>query len=253
MSVTGAARGTSQRRLFYRCGASIYRGRGRLGAVRSVCRTAGLGVGRAIVCSHPGRVLLHGGVARSIVGAPPRCEAKSNQYTEPVRSHPGRVLLQGGGDAFDCRSTASVRSEVKPIHRARPVRTRGGCSYLLSVAGQTTIEALFINGVLAVEFAGPAAFGVGLEAAFEIFREIFQATGVALAFRYGVGRHRLDEVCLLVFPQAGKEVDDTDYNGRPYQPADDSAAKGLFRFFLGDSALVNTIHDILHCSYCWSS
>src|SRR5690606_11152399 len=77
----------------------------------------------------PGAGAPTGGVARSIVGAPPRCEAKSNQYTEPVRSHPGRVLLQGGGDAFDCRSTASVRSEVKPIHRARPVRTRGGCSY----------------------------------------------------------------------------------------------------------------------------
>src|SRR5690554_2344956 len=45
------------------------------------------------LCSHPGRVLLQGGVARSIVGAPPRCEAKANQYTEPVRSHPGRVLL----------------------------------------------------------------------------------------------------------------------------------------------------------------
>src|SRR5690606_19818874 len=36
------------------------------------------------------------GVTRSIVGAPPRCEAKSNQYTEPVRSHPGRMLLHGG-------------------------------------------------------------------------------------------------------------------------------------------------------------
>src|SRR5690554_5991693 len=68
------------------------------------------------------------GVTRSIVGAPPRCEAKANQYTEPVRSHPGRVLLQGGGDAFSCRSTASVRSEGKPKHRACPVRTRGGCS-----------------------------------------------------------------------------------------------------------------------------
>src|SRR5690606_852600 len=234
MSVTGAARGTSQRRLFYRCGASIYRGRGRLGAVRSVCRTAGLGVGRAGVCSHPGRMLLRGGdafdcrstasvrsevrsthrarpfapgagaptgwggafdcrstasvrsegkpkhracpirtrggcasgwggafdcrstasvrsegkpihraclirtrggcsyrveVTRSVVGAPPRCEAKANQYTEPVRSHPGRVLLQGGGDAFSCRSTASVRSEGKPIHRASPIRTRGRRAY----------------------------------------------------------------------------------------------------------------------------
>src|SRR5690606_7884202 len=120
MSVTGAARGTSQRRLFYRCGASIYRGRGRLGAVRSVCRTAGLGVGRAIVCSHPGRVLLRGGVARSIVGAPPRCEAKANQYTEPALFAPGAGAPTGWGGAFDCRSTASVRSEVNTIHRARP-------------------------------------------------------------------------------------------------------------------------------------
>src|SRR5690606_14763950 len=143
---------------------------------------------------------------------------------------PGAGAPTGWGDAFDCRSTASVRSEVKPIHRARPVRTRGGCSTLLSVAGPKAVETLVINGVLAVVFTRPAAFGVGLEAAFEIFREIFQPTGVALAFRYGVGRHRLNEVCLLVFPQAGKEVDDTDYNGRPYQPADDSAAKGLFRF-----------------------
>src|SRR5690606_16903468 len=78
------------------------------------------------VRSHPGRVLLQGGVTRSIVGAPPRCEAKSDQYTEPVRSHPGRVLLQGGGDAFDCRSTASVRSEGKPIHRARPFAPGAG-------------------------------------------------------------------------------------------------------------------------------
>src|SRR5690554_5177192 len=146
MSVTGAARGTSQRRLFYRCGASIYRGRGRLGAVRSVCRTAGLGVGRAGVCSHPGRVLLQGGVARSIVGAPPRCEPSQTNTPSPSHSHPGRVLLHGGvtrsivgapprckakanqytepalfapgagaptwwGGAFDCRSTASVRTE----------------------------------------------------------------------------------------------------------------------------------------------
>src|SRR5690606_41409436 len=53
-------------------------------------------------------------------------------YDDPVPSQPstlslhdalpisGRVLLHGGGDAFDGRSTASVRSEVKPIHRARP-------------------------------------------------------------------------------------------------------------------------------------
>src|SRR5690606_26829778 len=44
----------------------------------------------------------------------------------PSRSHPGRVLLQGGGGAFDGRSTASVRSEVKPIHRARPFAPGAG-------------------------------------------------------------------------------------------------------------------------------
>src|SRR5690554_3525053 len=132
MSVTGAARGTSQRRLFYRCGASIYRGRGRLGAVRSVCRTAGLGVGRAIVCSPPGRMLLHGGVARSIVGAPPRCEAKADQHTEPVRSHPGRVLLQGGV----ARSIVGAPPRCEPSQTntpSPPIRTRGGCSYRVEV------------------------------------------------------------------------------------------------------------------------
>src|SRR5690554_4995133 len=70
------------------------------------------------------------GVTRSIVGAPPRCEAKSNQYTEPALFAPGADVPTGwGGDAFDCRSTASVRSEGKPIHRACLIRTRGGCSY----------------------------------------------------------------------------------------------------------------------------
>src|SRR5690606_35706796 len=45
--------------------------------------------------SHPGRVLLRCEVvAASFVGAPPRCE-----------------------------------SEVRPRHRASPIRTRGGCSY----------------------------------------------------------------------------------------------------------------------------
>src|SRR5690606_40417825 len=38
----------------------------------------------------------------------------------PYHSHPGRVLLQGGGDAFSCRSTASVRTEsnqyTEPAH-----------------------------------------------------------------------------------------------------------------------------------------
>src|SRR5690606_1977613 len=69
------------------------------------------------------------GVTRSVVGAPPRCEAKANQYTEPALFAPGAGAPTGWGDAFSCRSTASVRSEGKPIHRACPVRTRGGCSY----------------------------------------------------------------------------------------------------------------------------
>src|SRR5690554_3487414 len=81
------------------------------------------------LCSHPGRVLLQGGVARSIVGAPPRCEAKANQNTEPAPFAPGAGAPTGWGGAFDCRSTASVRSEGKPIHRACLIRTRGGCSY----------------------------------------------------------------------------------------------------------------------------
>src|SRR5690606_37931777 len=80
-----------------------------------------------------GRMLLQGGVARSMVGAPPRCEAKSNQYTEPLPFAPGAGAPTGWGDAFDCRSTASWRSEVKPIHRARTIRTRGGCSYRVGV------------------------------------------------------------------------------------------------------------------------
>src|SRR5690554_1291095 len=85
------------------------------------------------LCSHPGRMLLHGGVARSIVGAPPRCEAKANQYTEPAPFAPGAGAPTWWGDGFDCRSTASVRSEGKPIHRARTIRTRGGCSYRVGV------------------------------------------------------------------------------------------------------------------------
>src|SRR5690606_9214909 len=95
----------------------------RLGAKRRQTNTPSLPY------SHPGRVLLQGGVARSIVGAPPRCEAKANQNTEPAPFAPGAGAPTGWGDAFDCRSTASVRSEGKPIHRACLIRTRGGGSY----------------------------------------------------------------------------------------------------------------------------
>src|SRR5690554_3681451 len=81
----------------------------------------------------PGAGAPTGGVTRSIVGAPPRCEAKANQNTEPAPFAPGAGAPTGRGDAFDCRSTASVRSEGKPKHRACPVRTRGGCSYRVEV------------------------------------------------------------------------------------------------------------------------
>src|SRR5690606_40533200 len=60
----------------------------RLGAKRSQTKTPSL------PCSHPGRVLLRGGVARSIVGAPPRCEPSQTNTPSPPCSHPGRVLLQ---------------------------------------------------------------------------------------------------------------------------------------------------------------
>src|SRR5690554_323609 len=163
MSVTGAARGTSQRRLFYRCGASIYRGRGRLGAVRSVCRTAGLGVGRAIVCSHPGRVLLRGGVARSIVGAPPRCEAKANQYTEPALFAPGADAPTGWGDAFDCRSTASVRSEGKTNTRSLPCSHPG--RVLLQDGGTRSIVGAPPRcEAKANQYTEPALFAPGADA-----------------------------------------------------------------------------------------
>src|SRR5690554_1639521 len=46
-----------------------------------------------------------------------------------VRTRGGCSYRWGG--AFDCRSTASVRSEVRSIHRARLIRTRGGCSYMV--------------------------------------------------------------------------------------------------------------------------
>src|SRR5690606_5136750 len=85
------------------------------------------------VRSYPGRVLLQGGGARWVGGAPPRWEAKENQENRAGPFAPGAGAPTGWGGAFDCRSTASVRSEVKPIHRARTIRTRGGCSYRVGV------------------------------------------------------------------------------------------------------------------------
>src|SRR5690554_6775004 len=84
------------------------------------------------LCSHPGRVLLRGGGAfdcRSTASV--RSEVRSTHRARPLA--PGAGAPTGWGGAFDCRSTASVRSEVKPKHRACPVRTRGGCSYRVGV------------------------------------------------------------------------------------------------------------------------
>src|SRR5690606_11730921 len=74
----------------------------------------------------PGAGAPTGGVTRSIVGAPPRCEAKANQNTEPALFAPGADAPTRWGGAFDGRSTASVRSEGKPIHRARPFAPGAG-------------------------------------------------------------------------------------------------------------------------------
>src|SRR5690606_25239726 len=92
----------------------------RLGAKRRQTNTPSL------PHSHPGRVLLRGGVVRSIVGAPPRCEAKANQYTEPVRSHPGRVLLRGEVARSIVGAPPRCENGVKPQHRARPFAPGAG-------------------------------------------------------------------------------------------------------------------------------
>src|SRR5690554_3207679 len=93
--------------------------------------------------SHPTRVLLQSisGVGVQCpewdlvlpVGAPPRCEPQSSQDSEPAaHSHPTRVLLQsisgvevqypGKGSGFTCRSTAPVRTGIKPNLRTSPIR-----------------------------------------------------------------------------------------------------------------------------------
>src|SRR5690606_852601 len=99
----------------------------RLGAKRRQTNTPSPSVRTRGGCSY--RV----GVTRSVVGAPPRCEAKANQYTEPPPFAPGAGAPTGWGGALDLKSTASVRSEGKPIHRACLIRTRGGCSYRVGV------------------------------------------------------------------------------------------------------------------------
>src|SRR5690554_2749784 len=121
---------------------------------------AAVGVCRVVCVRTRGGCSYRVEVTRSVVGAPPRCEAKANQNTEPAPFAPGAGAPTGWGGAFDCRSTASVRSEVKPKHRACPIRTRGGCSYRVGVtrsvvgapprceakANQYTEPALFASG-----------------------------------------------------------------------------------------------------------
>src|SRR5690606_18804782 len=91
-------------------------------------------------CGPGGRLFAPGAGAPTWWGGAFDCRStasvrsESNQYTEPALFAPGAGAPTGWGDAFDCRSTASVRSEGKPIHRACPVRTRGGCSYRVGVA-----------------------------------------------------------------------------------------------------------------------
>src|SRR5690554_5839939 len=53
-----------------------------------------------------------------------RSEGKPIHRARPFA--PGAGAPTGWGDAFDCRSAASVRSEVKPIHRARPFAPGAG-------------------------------------------------------------------------------------------------------------------------------
>src|SRR5690554_5984750 len=55
-------------------------------------RSEGKPIHRACLIRTRGGCSYRVGVTRSIVGAPPRCEAKSDQYTEPAHSHPGREI-----------------------------------------------------------------------------------------------------------------------------------------------------------------
>src|SRR5690606_21233566 len=75
------------------------------------------------------------------------------------------VRTRGGcsyrwGDAFDCRSTASVRSEGKPKHRACPIRTRGGCSYRVGVT-RSIVGAPPRCEAKANQYTEPALFAPG--------------------------------------------------------------------------------------------
>src|SRR5690554_6511113 len=74
---------------------------------------AAVGVCRVVCVRTRGGCSYGGGVARSIVGAPPRCEASQTNTPSLPRSHPGRVLLQGGG----------TRSVVGAPPRCEPSQT----------------------------------------------------------------------------------------------------------------------------------
>src|SRR5690554_3468692 len=158
-------------------------------------RSEGKPIHRACLIRTRGGCSYRVGVTRSVVGAPPRCEPSQTNTPSLPHSHPGRVLLQGGGDAFscrstasvrtesnqytepapfapgadaptwwggafDCRSTASVRSEGKPIHRACLIRTRGGCSYRVGVA-RSIVGAPPRCEAKANQYTEPAPFAPG--------------------------------------------------------------------------------------------
>src|SRR5690554_3444340 len=73
---------------------------------------------------------------------------------------PGADAPTWWGGAFDCRSTASVRSEGKPIHRACLIRTRGGCSYRVGVA-RSIVGAPPRCEAKANQYTEPAPFAPG--------------------------------------------------------------------------------------------
>src|SRR5690606_31690389 len=74
--------------------------------------------------SHPGRVLLQGGGDAFDCRSTASVRTESNQYTEPAPFAPGAGAPTGWGDAFDCRSTASVRTESNQY--TEPVRSHPG-------------------------------------------------------------------------------------------------------------------------------
>src|SRR5690554_4952333 len=81
----------------------------------------------------------------------PRCESGVKpQPPPPPPSHPGRVLLPSGvlrQPGFHVGAPPRCEAESNPNRRARPLRTRGGCSYnkLVEVLGGVPFGHLFVQ------------------------------------------------------------------------------------------------------------